>query len=118
MAWTNPGCESPQVHRVIRDATFDVAPRQIFMFYVYVLHSKKDNGLYIGRTDDLTRRISEHKREQVTSTKNRLPIELIFYEGFLSKKDSIIREEYLKSGYGRNQLRSLLKNLFRELNIK
>jgi len=88
------------------------------MYYIYILHSKKDKGLYIGRTENLQRRIAEHKRGIVSSTKNRLPLKLVFYEAFLIKKDSMAREEYLKSGYGRQQLKSLLKNLFNQLDIK
>jgi predicted GIY-YIG superfamily endonuclease len=30
------------------------------MFYVYLLHSTKDNGFYIGYSTDLKRRLSEH----------------------------------------------------------
>ena len=30
------------------------------MFYVYLLHSTKDNGFYIGFSTDLKRRLSEH----------------------------------------------------------
>ncbi|MBU2539997.1 GIY-YIG nuclease family protein [Patescibacteria group bacterium] len=88
------------------------------MYYVYILHSKKDNRLYIGRTDNLKRRIAEHKRGSVISTKNRLPIELIFYEAFLSNKDSTTREKYLKSGFGRQQLKFLIKDIFDKLRIK
>ena len=32
------------------------------MFYVYLLHSAKDNGFYIGYSTDLKRRLSEHTR--------------------------------------------------------
>ncbi|MBL7156013.1 MAG: GIY-YIG nuclease family protein [Candidatus Pacebacteria bacterium] len=87
------------------------------MFYVYLLHSAKDGGLYIGLTENLQRRIEEHKRGSVTSTRNRLPIKLIHYESFLRKQDAEAREKYLKSGYGRQQLKDSLKTLFKQLNI-
>ena len=88
------------------------------MHYIYILHSKKDKGLYIGLTTDLKRRVAEHKRGSVTSTKHRLPIQLIHYEAFLVEKDAKARERYLKSGYGRQQLKDSLKRLFKKLNIK
>ena len=88
------------------------------MHYVYILHSDKDNGLYIGQTDNLKRRLGEHKTGSVVSTKNRLPVTLIFYEAFLIKDDAIAREEYLKSGYGRAQLKNVLKNIFAKFDIK
>lgn len=87
------------------------------MHYVYILFSENDNGLYIGKTDNLERRICEHKRGKVTSTKKRLPIKLIFYEAFLNREDAGAREKYLKSGFGRQQISQILKNLFLNLNI-
>ena len=85
------------------------------MYYVYILHSKKDTGLYIGQTEDLKNRVTQHTQGSVISTKNRRPLNLIHYESFLIKKDALSREEYLKSGYGRIQLKSQLKNLFKKL---
>ncbi|MDQ2658999.1 MAG: GIY-YIG nuclease family protein [Verrucomicrobiota bacterium] len=32
------------------------------MFYVYVLQSDKDSGLYIGFTTDLKKRLAQHRR--------------------------------------------------------
>jgi putative endonuclease len=88
------------------------------MYYIYILYSKKDKGLYIGFTTNLKRRIAEHQRNSVTSTKNRLPLKLIHYEAFLLKEDAQAREQYLKSGYGRKQLKSQLKRLFTKLHSK
>jgi len=79
------------------------------MYYTYVLKSLKDKKFYIGRSDDLKRRIAEHKAGKVKSTKNRLPIELIFYEAFKSKLDAIRRENYFKTTKGKRALRIMLK---------
>ena len=87
------------------------------MYYIYILYSKKDEGLYVGLTEDLQRRIMEHRRGSVISTRSRLPVELIHYEAFLLKEDAKARERYLKSGYGRRQLKSQLKRLFNKLNL-
>lgn len=87
------------------------------MYYVYILYSGKDRGLYIGLTTDLRRRIAEHKRGSVSSTRNRLPLKLVHYESFIIKEDAEAREKYLKSGYGRRQLKDLLKRLFIKLKI-
>jgi putative endonuclease len=87
------------------------------MYYIYILHSKKDNGLYIGYTENLKRRIAEHKNASVTSTKKRLPLNLIHHEAFLVKEDAKARERYLKSGYGRQQMKDSLKRLFKKLEI-
>src|SRR5205085_8242110 len=50
------------------------------MFYVYLLHSTKDNWFYIGFSTDLKRRLSEHTRGASFATKSRGPWKLIYYE--------------------------------------
>lgn len=79
-------------------------------YYVYILQSLKDFGLYIGFTRDLRKRLSQHAKGQVISTRLRRPFKLIHYEFFINGIDAKSRERYLKSGYGREQLRSILVN--------
>jgi putative endonuclease len=76
------------------------------MFYVYVLHSKRDFGLYIGYSTDLRRRLAEHKDGASQATSYRGPWSLIYYEAYVEEVDAIGRERYLKSGGGRKLLRS------------
>jgi len=52
------------------------------MFFVYILISKKDKKRYIGMTSDLNRRLFEHNAGLVKSTKNRTPLELLYFEKF------------------------------------
>jgi len=82
------------------------------MFYVYVLKSLKDAGLYIGCTKDLKTRINEHASGSVESTTNRLPVKLIYYEACLNRGDAFRREKYLKTTYGRRYLKNRLKDYF------
>ena len=49
------------------------------MFYTYVLFSYKDKKLYIGSTSDIKKRLKRHLAGEVISTKNRRPLELLFY---------------------------------------
>lgn len=86
--------------------TFDVSNK----FYVYILFSFKDKKLYIGFTTELKNRLIEHASGRVTATKLRRPFKLIHYEYFINKADAKAREEFLKSGYGRKQLKEFLKN--------
>ncbi len=83
------------------------------MHYVYVLKSKKDAKIYIGCTGDLKRRFEKHNAGQVASTKNRRPLQIIFYEAFLNKSDAFQREQWLKTGWGRNHLMKILSNYFK-----
>ena len=81
-------------------------------YYVYVLLSEKDNQLYTGYTCDLQARIWLHNNGKVTSTKNRTPLRLIYWEGCLHQQDATRREKYLKSGSGKIYLRNRLSNFF------
>ena len=85
--------------------TSDVSKRH---FYVYVLFSLKDKGFYIGFTANLKSRIAIHTQGNVPATHTRLPIKLIHYEYFINEADAKAREEFLKSGYGRKQLKAIL----------
>jgi putative endonuclease len=66
------------------------------MYYVYVLKSTVEEKLYIGSTDDLRRRCSEHNRGLVRSTKGRRPFELRYYESYFCESDARTREFGLK----------------------
>ena len=70
---------------------------------MYILYSLTDTKLYIGFTNNLKNRLSDHASEQVEATKNRTPFKLIHYEYFINRKDTEGREKFLKSGYGRRQ---------------
>ncbi len=85
------------------------------MFYTYILLSKKDGKLYIGSTHDLKKRYDQHCNGFVTSTKNRLPLELIHYEAFLASTDAKRREIFLKGGKGHSELKILLQSTYRKI---
>ncbi len=84
-------------------------------FYVYILYSLKDNKFYIGYTNNLRQRLTQHAHGEVDSTKNRLPIKLIHYEYFINENDAKAREKFLKSGYGRKQFKEILKNTLNKI---
>lgn len=86
--------------------TSDVLPER---FYIYVLRSSIDGKFYVGYTTDLKRRLTEHSKGLVTSTKFRRPFKLIHYEYFINETDAKAREKFLKSGFGRKQLKESLK---------
>lgn len=78
------------------------------MFYTYILLSQKDNQHYIGWTDNLRKRIIQHKNGKVAATQNRRPLKLVYYEACLNKSKAIKREKYFKSGFGRRFLKNRL----------
>ncbi|MEI6280890.1 MAG: GIY-YIG nuclease family protein [bacterium] len=79
-------------------------------YYIYVLLSGKDKNLYTGYTENLKSRFEQHCKGQVISTKKRRPLELIYSEACLDKKDAMHREKYLKTYLGKHFLRNRLKS--------
>ena len=77
------------------------------MYFVYVLRSLKDGRLYKGLTSDLERRVKEHNSGQAKSTKGFLPWELFHVEEFETREEARKREKYLKSGQGRDFLKTI-----------
>lgn len=78
-------------------------------YYIYNLLSLKDKKLYTGFTSNLKQRLQQHARGEVKSTKSRHPLKLIHYEYFINEADARAREIFLKSGFGRKQLKLSLK---------
>jgi putative endonuclease len=80
------------------------------MWSVYILRSIKDNGLYIGCTSNLRRRINTHNNGENKSTKHRAPFELCYIERYASRVQAFAREKEIKSYKGGNALKRLLDN--------
>ena len=78
--------------------------------YVYILRSEKDKLLYVGYTKDIENRIVYHNTGKVSSTKNRQPLTLIYYEVCLNQQDATHREKYLKTSWGKRYIKARLKN--------
>jgi len=67
------------------------------MYYVYILLCS-DNTYYTGLTENIRKRIKEHKTGLVKYTKNRRPIKVVWIGIFRNKKKASLFEKYLKSG--------------------
>ena len=67
------------------------------MYTLYILHSKSLDRYYIGYTNDLIRRLSEHNRIKGKFTDAGIPWILVYSESFASKKGAMYREKYIKS---------------------
>ena len=77
--------------------------------YVYVLRSAKDGQFYVGLTRDLRVRLQTHNSGKVPSTKHRVPLELIYWEGCLNESDAAQREKYLKTAWGKRYIKGRLR---------
>ena len=81
------------------------------MHYVYILKSNQNKSLYIGCTNNLKRRISEHNNDESYYAKRYSPWMLIYFEGYLSKEDAYSREQSLKlHAQGLRRLKERLRN--------
>ena len=67
------------------------------MYFVYILTNKTNKVMYIGVTNDLKRRLYEHKNELVDGFTKKYHIhKLVYYENYENVKDAILREKKLK----------------------
>lgn len=71
--------------------------KTIHQYYVYILASKIRGTLYIGITNDLQRRVYEHKKELVKGFTQKYGVDkLMYFETFKSIDEAIKREKNLK----------------------
>jgi len=88
-------------------------------YYVYIL-TNKSNTLYTGITDDLYRRLYEHKNKLTPGFTKKYNIDkLIYYEVFDDPESAIQREKEIK-GWTRKKKLELIKKVnpnFKELEI-
>ncbi|GBE16986.1 GIY-YIG nuclease superfamily protein [bacterium BMS3Abin15] len=77
------------------------------MYYVYAIKSKARNYIYVGITNNITRRIKEHNNKRESTTRSYAPFEILLTEECLSRIKARKREKYFKSGIGKEYLKSL-----------
>jgi putative endonuclease len=66
-------------------------------YYVYILASRKHGTLYIGVTNDLIRRVHQHKMKVVRGFTKRYNVNLlVYFEIFDDPLSAITREKQLK----------------------
>ncbi len=75
-------------------------------YYVYILKSKSKGTSYIGSTQDLENRLSEHNSGESKYTRGKGPWELMYHEQYSSRSDVVRRERFFKSVEGRMELKS------------
>ena len=69
-----------------------------YQYYVYLLSSKKNGTLYIGVTNDLERRMFEHKNKLLSGFTAKYNVnKLMYFEDFQYVNDALKREKQLKN---------------------
>lgn len=66
-------------------------------YYLYILASKRNGNLYIGITNDIIRRVGEHKLKLIDGFAKKYNVALlVYYEVFNDVNEAILREKRLK----------------------
>lgn len=67
------------------------------IYYVYILASQRNGTLYIGVTNDLNRRVHEHKKKIIKGFTSEYNVNiLVWYESSESIESALIKEKQLK----------------------
>ena len=89
-------------------------------FYVYILTNKINSVFYIGVTNNLQRRIYEHKNKLVAGFTEKYNVnKLVYYEISDSIESAILREKQLKRWHRKWKINLIKENnpVFEELII-
>ena len=78
------------------------------MYYIYAIKSKEKNYIYVGLTNNSERRITEHNYKKEKTTRFYAPFETILIEKYNTRIEARRREKYLKSGVGKEYLKTLI----------
>ena len=78
------------------------------MFTVCAIKSIKNNYVYVGLTKNLENRLARHNSGREKTTKPHRPFRLIRTENFKTWQEARNREKQLKSGYGKEFLKTLI----------
>ena len=80
------------------------------MITVYALSSLNKNYIYVGQTNSLSRRFNQHNLGLEKTTRFYKPFRIIYSEEFLNRLQAREKEKYLKSGVGKEFLKSIDKS--------
>jgi len=79
-------------------------------YYVYILASKRNGTLYIGVTNNLKKRVYEHKNEIIDGFTKRYNVKnLVYYEATPDIRSAIIRERQMKKWYRKWKIKLIEK---------
>ncbi len=85
-------------------------------YYIYIITNKKNGTLYTGVTNNLIRRIYEHKNKLVEGFSKKYSLDkLVYYEQYSTIEDAILREKQIKGGSRKKKL-DLINNFNKEWN--
>lgn len=78
------------------------------MYYTYAIRSEIRNYIYVGLTNNLKRRFRQHNDKKEKTTRAYAPFKILFTEEFMTRMEAREKEKYLKSGSGKEYLKTLI----------
>jgi putative endonuclease len=85
-------------------------------YYVYILTTKNNKMLYVGVTNNLERRVLEHKSKLIPGYTEKYNLnKLVYFEEFSNINDAIFNEKKIK-GWLRSKKDDLISNFNSEWN--
>jgi len=79
-------------------------------YFVYILASKRNGTIYVGITNNLIKRVYEHKQKLVHGfTKKYFVDNLVYFEEYKSPIEAVVREKRLKK-WNRNWKLKLIED--------
>ena len=74
-------------------------------YYVYIMTNQSNRVLYTGVTNNLQRRVYEHKEKLVAGFTRKYNVtKLVYYEVLLDIENAILREKQIKAGSRQNKV--------------
>ena len=77
------------------------------MYFVYAIKSQIKKYIYVGLTNNYERRIDQHQQGEEKTTGPYRPFTTILIEKYPTRIEARKREKYLKSGIGKEFLKTL-----------
>ena len=78
------------------------------MWYIYIIKSVQNSKYYVGCTNNIERRLSEHNNGYNIATQKGKPWNIVHYEKFNNQQEAYSREKKIKSYKGGSAFKKLL----------
>ena len=77
-------------------------------YFMYILNSVKNGKFYVGCTNNIERRLSEHNNGYSKGSRFNAPFELLYKEEYTSLSEARKRERFIKKQKSRKYIESLI----------
>lgn len=79
-------------------------------YYIYILESERDHSYYVGYTQGLEKRVTDHNEGRGRYSSRKTPWKLVHSETYNSKREAIIRERQIKKWKSKKLIQQLIDN--------